>query len=653
LKRVTDNDVAGGVSILNRIRPPSPEDNCVSFGPGFDAKEQVRQAVDIVDLVGNYIPLRRQGRNFVGICPWHDDSRPSLQVNPDRQSWKCWVCDVGGDIFSFLMKAEGLEFREALEMLAERAGVQLSPPAAAHSADGPPPSASNDKRTLLKLMAWAEEQYHRCLLAAPDAEPGRRYLAERGITGESIRRFHLGFAPDRWDWLLERAQKSEWKPPQLERAGLLRRRDTGGGFYDWFRGRVMFSIRDVRGRPVALGGRVLPQLAGDRVAKYINSPETPLFSKSRELYALDLARENFKSSKGAIVMEGYTDVVMAHQHGINNAVAVLGTALGDRHLSVLRRYTDSITLVLDGDEAGRRRTNEILDSLLALFEKNEVDLRILTLPEGADPCDFIHTHGSDELRRLLEQAVDALEHKFRTVTNGLDTLADTHRASQAAEQMLATLAQLRPAAAASSSIALLREEQMLARVSRYFHLPEERLRTRLVALRRDGKGRRKAPRAVANDVSSECQGTIDLQPWDRSLLELALLDTVYLRRAREVIEPTAIKSNAARRIFGTICQLVESDGELDFGSLLAQFDDVETKSLLVELDESSATKQTADRERWWQDLVRSQHRGREEAARRATLAAAQQSTGDAEQLLADFCQQSKSKHLDEYERRKK
>jgi DNA primase len=398
---------------------------------------------------------------------------------------------------------------------------------------------------------------------------------------------------------------------------------------------------------------VLPQLAGDRAAKYINSPETPLFSKSRELYGLDLARENFKRSGGAIVMEGYTDVVMAHQHGIDNAVAVLGTALGDRHLAVLRRYTDSITLVLDGDEAGRRRTNEILDTLLALFEKNEVDLRILTLPEGVDPCDFIATHGSDAFGELLEQAADALEHKFRTVTNGLDTLADTHRASQAAEQMLWSLAQLRPAAAAPSSKAMLREEQMLARVSRYFHLPEERLRTRLGSLRRDARGRTGPARSSVDDARHSTQRAAELPTWDRGLLELALLDAAYLRRVRDVIEPTVIESDAARQIYTAICRLVDRDGDLDFGRLLAQFDDVETKNMLVELDESSATKQGADRERWLQDLIESQHRRRDEADRRTSLAAAQQNTGDAEQLLAAFCQQSKPKHLSEYEKRKK
>jgi DNA primase len=183
----------------------------MSFGPAFDAKEQVRQAIDIVDLVGSYVQLRRQGRNFVGLCPWHDDSRPSLQVNPDRQSFKCWVCDYGGDVFSFVMRTENMEFREALELLAERAGISLQ----RSEPGGPPPREQDEKRTLYRAAAWAEEQFHRCLMESPDAQPGRTYLIERGLTEDTIRRYRIGFAPNRWDWLLERACGTEWSPATL------------------------------------------------------------------------------------------------------------------------------------------------------------------------------------------------------------------------------------------------------------------------------------------------------------------------------------------------------------------------------------------------------------------------------------------------------
>ncbi len=638
----------------------------MSFGQGFDAKEQVRQAVDIVDLVGSYVQLRRQGRNYVAICPWHDDSRPSLQVNPDRQSFKCWVCDYGGDVFSFVMRSENMEFREALEFLAERSGIDLrqyqragsssTPDGMIGAEDGPARGGRGDeKRALYRVAAWAEEQFHRCLLESPEAEAGRVYFAQRGLTSETIQRFKLGFAPNRWDWILERARGTEWTPPLLERVGLLRRKEQGG-YYDWFRGRVMFSIRDSRSRPVAFGGRVLPQLAGEGVAKYINSPETPLFSKSRELYGLDAARENFKAENGVIVMEGYTDALMAHQFGIGNCVAVLGTALGERHLQLLRRYTDRITLVLDGDAAGQRRTNEILDALLALFEKNQIDLRILILPGGVDPCDFIATHGSDPFRALLATAVDALEHKFKVVTNGLDTLTDTHRASQAAEQLLGTLAQLRPAAAGASSATLLREEQMLSRIARRFHLPEESLRTRLNALRREAASRPRNQRADDEDrvaLPSQPLRLTDLNAWDRGVLELIILDPTFIAHVTGRIQPADFDSAAARRIFIACCRLAEETPEGDFGRLLAVFDEPEMKSLLVQLDESCTLKAKADRQRWLADLLETHRRRGEEKERRSFLAAARQGVDNAEQLLAEFCNQAKSKHQIEYERRKK
>jgi DNA primase len=452
----------------------------------------------------------------------------------------------------------------------------------------------------------------------------------------------------------------------LERVGLLRRKELGGGFYDWFRGRVMFSIRDARSRPVAFGGRVLPQLADQRSAKYINSPETPLFSKSRELYGLDVARDNFRRAGGAVVMEGYTDCLMAHQHGLTNCVAVLGTALGEGHLQLLRRFTDSITLVLDGDEAGRRRTNEILDALLSLFEKNLVDLRILTLPQGLDPCDFIAQHGCDSFRELLTQAVDALEHKFRTVTNGLDTLTDTHRASQAAEQLLATLAKIRPATRGATSETLLREEQMLSRIARQFHLPEEQLRNRLSAVRREA-ARPRSPKpqvgfppashenvaAASAPSASRAVRPADLPAWDREVLELLLLEPAFITRICEFIAPRAFTSEAARRIFAVCCQLERESKSCTFNEVLAALDDPSLKSLLVGLDEACANKASADRERWLADLLHTHRRRSDQAEHRRVLAAAREDASGAEQLLAQFCEQSKSKHRSEYERRKK
>jgi len=206
----------------------SPQEPTVSLGSLFDLKEQIRQATDIVDLVGRHIQLKRQGRNYVGLCPWHDDSRPSFQVNPERQSFKCWVCDLGGDVFSFVMKIEGVDFPEALAMLAERAGIALKPQQPTSASSGKPAAPGADKRSLYAAMAWAEEQYHRCLTELPEGEPGRRYLAERAITQQSVAGFHLGYSPEAWDWIVRRAEQSSINPRLLETVGVLAR-SAGSG----------------------------------------------------------------------------------------------------------------------------------------------------------------------------------------------------------------------------------------------------------------------------------------------------------------------------------------------------------------------------------------------------------------------------------------
>jgi DNA primase len=597
----------------------------VSLSSLQDAKEQVRQAVDIVDLVGGYVALRRQGRGYVGLCPWHDDSRPSFQVNPDRQSFKCWVCDLGGDVFSFIMRAEGLEFREALEMLAERAGVELAP--AKPQAAG---ETQFERKNLLRAMAWAEQQFHECLLRSPAAEPARRYLADRGISDESIAAFRLGFAPNEWDWMLTRGRQAQWSSAVLERVGLVGKRD-GGDYYDRFRGRLMFSIRDVRSRPIAFGGRVLPEFKRDNDAKYVNSPETPLFNKSSQLYALDAARDGIAKEGGILVMEGYTDVIMAHQHGVTNAVAVLGTALGDKHVPLVRRFTDSITLVLDGDEAGQSRTMGILDNLLALFVAHQIDLKILSLPEGADPCDVILSHGSEHFRRLLGQSVDALEHKIAAVTNGLAPGAAAHRSAEAVEAILATLARALPAAAAATSAALVREQQVLVRLARQFGLGEDTLRTRLKALRRSQTKTvaASAARAEAEPAPQRPQ----VSAWDRELIEIILLDGAAMAALAEHVQADDVESPVVRDLYALAVDLHRAGATPTYQQLMLAADDPRLKSLLVDLDEESQQKAGSDVAQRLHDLIHDRDRRQTELRHRSAIADLNERRLDEEQEL--------------------
>jgi len=590
----------------------------VSFGSPLDTKEQVRSAIDIVDLVGRYIRLQRRGRLYLGLCPWHDDTRPSLQVNPERQSFKCWVCDVGGDVFSFVMKMEGVSFAEALAILADRAGIELKPrrpagtgrsteaggePGESESTPAPAEVSGEDKRALYRAMAWTETQYHECLLSAPQAEPARRYLQDRKITPESLQKFHLGFSPNESDWLLRRAGGTASRARVLETIGVLAR-SQDGSLYDRFRGRLLFPIRDTQDRPVGLGGRVLPESGSTSRAKYVNSPETPLFIKSDHLYGLDVARPAFRKGRTALVMEGYTDCIVAHQQGFQNAVAVLGTALGDRHVRLLKRFVDRIVLVLDGDEAGQRRANEVL----SLFLAENVDLRILTLPEGMDPADFLGEHGAEAFADLLAtRARDALEHAFEAKTRGLDLEGDVHASSQALEEILAILATAPRLRHDTTSEHRLRQEKILGRLAFMFRVPEHAVRQRLTALRRAAPRRRPSGPvdAPADEGGAESRSADRIDPWERELLEILIGHPELVPGAQAEIAGEQLAFEPARKIYQACCRLSDAGTTPTFDRLMLEFEDPAIKSLLVELDERGRAKEVTAPESLLQSLIRS------------------------------------------------
>ena len=584
-----------------------------SFG---NAKDQIRQAVDIVDLVSGSIDLRRQGRGFVGLCPWHNDSRPSLQVNQERQTWKCWVCDIGGDIFNFVMKREGCDFVEALRILADRAGIELEPQRQKKVEPGSP----DDKNTLYQAAAWAERQFHEFLLRGEASTIAQKYIEERGITPASVEKFRIGFSPDSWTWILDRARNTPYTGPVLEAIGLLGRSQSSGNLYDRFKGRVIFPIRDTQGRTIAFGGRILPQFAAENSAKYINSPETRLFSKSDQLYALDIARHNITQTREITVVEGYTDVVMCHQHGVGDVVAVLGTALNERHLPILRRFADTVYLILDGDEAGQRRTNQILE----LFVAAQMDLRILTLPEEFDPDEFLQEHGGEAFKELRRGAVDALEHKIRTTTRGIDLARDTHRANAALEEILRTIAQSMPQGSIDPTS--LRAHQLLSRVARDFRIDESVARSRFEQLRRDHSSKSNNLSAASNQQNDE---TIDysfatLSPNEAELLELLALHPELAPTALQEIGVDDLLAAAAQKLFETYRNLEEAGESLDFNTVLAEVEDSRLKTLLVRLDERASLKEakaTFDPPTRLRAVIRNFHKRHEERQRREIEAA--------------------------------
>jgi DNA primase len=553
------------------------EESRVTYG---DAKEQVRQATDIVELVGKHLDLRRAGRNFVGRCPWHDDRKPSLNVNPDRQTWKCWVCDIGGDVFSFVMKREGCDFREALQMLADRAGITLGPQQQHKSAPGSP----DDKNTLYQCCDWAAKQFHEFLLRSDAAGIAREYVEERNITPASVERFRIGFSPNEWTWLSDRARNTPFSPKVLEACGLLSQSERTGGQYDRFRGRLIFPIRDTQGRTIAFGGRILPKLAPEDAAKYINSPETRLYTKSDTLYALDIVRNHISKSRQLTVVEGYTDVILCHQHGVSDVVACCGTALNDRHIKLIKRFADTVYLVLDGDAAGQNRTNDILE----LFVAAQMDLRILTLPEELDPAEFMEERGGDAFRDFLSGAIDALEHKIRQAIRGIDLARDTHRANQALEEILRTIASGLPAGTLDQSG--LRAQQLLARLARQFVLDEADVRSRFNQLRRGIKSKYGDLSQPAAEPAQVSHSVSLLAPAEIELLEILVLQHELAPTALGEVAEDDLGSATAREIFLAYRRLEEAGQSLEFGAVLAEIEDPQLKHVLVQLDDLAQAK---------------------------------------------------------------
>ena len=451
----------------------------------FDLKERVRAAIDIVDVIGATLELHPAGRNLAARCPWHADKKPSLTVNRERQTWKCWPCDIGGDVFSFVMRNDGVDFPGALRILAEQAGIAMEEFTRGKKAK---PGSPEDKATLLATAKLIADNYFQ-LLDNPqtdDAKIAREYLSSRGVDEENRKRFRIGFAPDQWSYALDLLNKKQLNGEIAHAAGVAFKKTSGKGYVDAFRGRLMFPIHDLQNRVISMGGRVIPAIAerhGDKAGgKYINGPETKIFHKSENLYGLQFARDAIRKGGEALVMEGYTDVVAARQAGVEPVVAVLGTALTERHIKVLNRFAERVVLVLDGDNAGQKRADEVLE----LFVKANMDLRVLTLPDGSDPADYIADFGRQQFEKIVGEAPDALDHKLNRLTDGIDVTRDTHAVMNAIDTMVGVIAK----APRESDLKI---DQMMGRMSKTFDLPRQKLNERLAVVRKDQKSRPQRP----------------------------------------------------------------------------------------------------------------------------------------------------------------
>jgi len=378
--------------------------------------DRVRAASDIVDVVGGYIPLKRAGANFVALCPFHKEKTPSFHVNPHRQIFHCFGCNKGGDVFSFVREYENLEFPEAVKRLADRAGIPLD-----YEQSGPERQTRHLKDSLLLIHEQIAKRWQHALANEASGQIARDYLAKRGVSDEAVKVFRIGYAPDLWDDTVNWARSKEHELGLVEKAGLIIRNEERQSYYDRFRGRLMFPICDEQGRIIGFSGRIL---SGDeKTAKYVNSPETPIFTKSKVFFGLDKSRRAILDSGFAIVCEGQLDLIASFMAGVQNIVAPQGTAFTADHARILKRYVNEVVLCFDSDEAGQNAAVRALDHLLAA----EIAVRVAVMPAPHDPDSLIKERGGEAFRQIIENAPGFFDYYLARLARLNDTGTDKGR----------------------------------------------------------------------------------------------------------------------------------------------------------------------------------------------------------------------------------
>jgi DNA primase len=527
-------------------------------------KERVRDASDIVRVIGEHVSLKARGREFVCLCPFHDDHKPSMTVVPSKQIFHCFVCQTGGDVFSFVEKFHKMEFREALEYLAERAGITLTKAAPAPAADegAPQPLSRAD---LVRANSTAAAFFRGILNHPEHGRAARAIIERRGISREMEQMFAVGAAPDRWDGLLLTLQKQGPDLRPFAETGLLKRRESDGSPYDAFRNRLIFPIHDQIGRIIAFGARRINE---EDEPKYLNSPESALFDKSATLYGLHQAARAIQQKRLAIITEGYTDTIACHQSGgFTHAVATLGTALTPRHASILRRHCDTVVLLFDGDEAGQRAA----DRAVEVFFSEDIDVKIATLSSvtnAKDPDELLKREGGDLLlQQAIDQAQDVLTFRYARIRRRLAD-AGTAAMTRAVQEELQRLIDL-----GLHRLPVMRRMLIVRRIAGITGLSEQVIAQSLPG-GRPYSGRQEGPAAPR-----------PLSPREHALGCILCSPHLWARLAdahRELLDPEHFERPAAAAVAHAVFDLA-AGGPWAFSDLCSQLDDPEARSMATDL----------------------------------------------------------------------
>jgi len=531
---------------------------------------QIQQANDIVDVVSEHVGLSKKGREMVGVCPFHDDHRPSMYVNSTKQIFKCFACGAGGSVFTFVQMRENLTFPQTIERLAERAGIKLPERVKSQTAAQ---QSDVDPNRLAKANAWAAKHFQKNLADEQRGKSARNYLDNRKLSQQSVNNWQIGLAGVN-DELVKSAKAERADMGLLVKAGLA----TGSGsFSDRFVNRLMFTITDVTGRVIGFGGRTLDESG----AKYINSPTTALFDKSNCLYGLEQARHQVVATGTVVVVEGYTDCIMAHQFGCINVVATLGTSFTAGHSRILRRYAKKIVMLFDSDTAGIEASNRALEICLT----QPIDIKIAFVPEGKDPCDFLIAAGREKFQKLIDDAVDVFEFKWNRLTKSFSdnqTLVDHKAATEEFLHAIATSLQ-------SGKLAAIEKGLIVNRLSKIIGLDSREISAELSRrIRRAGKNA--VYKAENQKVASINLGEGLSAMAQREILEVllnkpALFDTVKQKITVESFD-VPILSQISTILFNTL----SNDANASLAGILANAESVEISKALVELADAGEEK---------------------------------------------------------------
>jgi len=514
--------------------------------------EEILSRVDIVELISGYIPLKRVGRSYKALCPFHHEKTPSFIVNPDKQIFHCFGCSAGGNAFGFLMQHERLEFPEAIEALAKRTGVII------HEASAAERKTQNLSEQLYKINE-AAAHFYSDQLHAPEGEPALKYLLKRGLTKETIQKFKIGYAQDKWDGLLNYLRSKGFVLGLIEKSGLIIAKDNGG-YYDRFRKRILIPIHDTKGRTVAFGARVLD----NSLPKYINSPETPVYSKSKVLFGLDLNNEEIRLKDLAVIVEGYFDLIFPYQAGVKNITASCGTALTQEQIRLLKRYSRNVVLVYDSDNAGQMATLRSIDTLI----EEGLNVMAARLPEGYDPDSFARRFGPEGFQKLITEAKDIFDYKLEFLKSKYAPLTIPNK-SRAASEMLSLISKFNNTVAKSAYIKKLAEE---------LSLDENSL---LLELKKTGNENNRIPHKEENLPPPKTPVAANAP--ERMIVRLMLEEQELIEQIKEKLAPGDFQDKNISQIITKMFDLFCSGKKINTNSLINHFTGSHLSKIILEI----------------------------------------------------------------------